>query len=273
MRKKRLIFSIVTYKTSLKEVLPLFNSINLFFKAYKNIYNLDIFICDNSPLSYLQEYQKLFSNLINIVYNHHPENPGFGAGHNLNILEYSQACNNDLILLTNPDIEFEKDQFKILIDFVFSNFATYSAIAPLLIDKNKNIQFSAKKNPTFLSLFLGRFSYFRALPIFQKYLDLNQNRNLNYKNTEIECPFLSGCFLCVPYWAFNKVKGFDESFFLHLEDADFVRRCSLIGKTVHFPKSIFIHRWARGSHKSIKQMLHVFISYVKYTLKWGFKFF
>ena len=60
MRKKRLIFSIVTYKTSLKEVLPLFNSINLFFKAYKNIYNLDIFICDNSPLSYLQEYQKLF---------------------------------------------------------------------------------------------------------------------------------------------------------------------------------------------------------------------
>ena len=70
-----------------------------------------------------------------------------------------------------------------------------------------------------------------------------------------------------------KVKGFDNRYFLHLEDADFTRMCSYHGIVIHDPTLKVIHKWARGSHKSIRQMLCLLISLFKYFRKWGFVIF
>ena len=91
----------------------------------------------------------------------------------------------------------------------------------------------------------------------------------NYKKEIIQSSYLSGCFLIIKATIYIKVKGFDNRYFLHLEDADFTRMCSSYGLVIHDPTLRVVHKWARGSHKSFRQMLCIFISLIKYFKKMG----
>ena len=52
----------------------------------------------------------------------------------------------------------------------------------------------------------------------------HQNKKFNYQEDFIQSSYLSGCFLLLDPKAFKFVNGFDEKFFLHMEDADLVRK-------------------------------------------------
>ena len=43
--------------------------------------------------------------------------------------------------------------------------------------------------------------------------------------------------------------GFDERYFLYLEDADLTRSLSNFGRCIHFPYSQITHKWGRGNYK------------------------
>jgi GT2 family glycosyltransferase len=67
------------------------------------------------------------------------------------------------------------------------------------------------------------------------------------------------------------LKGFDERFFLYMEDADICRRIYKSGKKILFyPKVEIIHQHQQGSSKSIKLFIIHASSAIKYFLKWGF---
>ena len=123
------------------------------------------------------------------------------------------------------------------------------------------------------SLLISRFSFFQKLPILKKYLNQNQNRYQNYEKEFINSTFLSGCFLTFPSETYKKIKGFSENYFLHFEDADIVRRSSFEGKTMHCPLGQITHIRGRGSHKSLFQQYHLIISYMRYSMIWGFRLF
>ena len=143
--------------------------------------------------------------------------------------------------------------------------------APLIVNENDEIQYSVKKNPTILSLLLGRFKILQAFVPFKKYFQKHINFHKDYRKDEIQSSYLSGCFLIVKSTTYHAIKGFTKEFFLHLEDADFSRKCSLIGRTIHLPKAKVIHKWERGSHKSIIQMFHLTKSIWVYLSIWGIK--
>ena len=87
----------------------------------------------------------------------------------------------------------------------------------------------------------------------------------------MDVPYLSGCCMLMRTSAFLAVGGFDESFFLYLEDADLTRRMALMGRTVHLPEASISHYWGRGNHRSKRLTLVNFQSAWIYFRKWGIR--
>ena len=70
---------------------------------------------------------------------------------------------------------------------------------------------------------------------------------------------------------FKTLEGFDERYFLYMEDADICRKIDLLGKKkLYYPKVKITHQHQRGSSKNIKLFFHHISSAIKYFLKWGF---
>ena len=69
--------------------------------------------------------------------------------------------------------------------------------------------------------------------------------------------------------AFFKVGGFDERYFLYLEDADLTRSMSSVGQCVHYPIAFIVHKWGKGNYKSLKLLLVNILSTYYYFIKWG----
>lgn len=264
-----IIFSLVLYKHSISDISPLLDSVSRLcssspkFRVRLLIYDGSpkaITYCDSSNVStYLPdrsfEYYKGF-------------NVGYGSGHNYN---FSRIVSADpfYFFVVNPDISFEPHSIRNMIEYclVYPNIA---CMAPLVLLPNGKIQHSAKRNVTFISLLLGRFSFLKFFSLASRYDSYHKNLHFDYARETFNSPYLSGCFLLIPSNFYKLVSGFDSRFFLHLEDADIVRRLSMHGKTVHFHQSSIVHLWARGSHSSIRQMLYVLKSYLVYVRKWGF---
>ena len=266
----KIIFSLVLYKHSYKEISFLLKDIDNFhnFALTKNVYS-ELKIYDNSPKRKEQFKKKIAKSYINYEFN--SSNIGFGRAHNMNLLNNEKKYKKEIFIIINPDIRFNYQELFFYLQLF--NVNHFVCVAPLILNFNGKIQYSAKKNPTFLSLIIGRFHFLRDIYIFDKYYKYHINFHRNYNKDKIQTSYLSGCFLIVKSEVFQQVKGFDKRYFLHLEDADFTRKCSNLGEVIHDPSIKVFHKWARGSHKSFKQMYFLIISLIKYFGKWGFEFF
>tara|TARA_B100000579_G_C22827920_1_gene854256 strand:- start:1514 stop:2302 length:789 start_codon:yes stop_codon:yes gene_type:complete len=262
----------VLYNNDSNELNDLILSINNLSKEIeKGDGKLIFYIYDNSPIDTLKDY--LYNNIkkeIETKYYHDKRNKGFGYGHNRNLLDFKNN-ENDIYIVINPDISFESKSLLRLIKS-FQRKKNLSCVAPLIKNTKGSIQYSAKNNPTISSLALGRLGTFN-IGFLEKYIEKNQNKKYDYEKDIINCCYLSGCFLIIKAQAYTKINGFCEKYFLHMEDADIVRRLSYIGETIHNPKAVVIHKWSRGSHKSLKQMLSLIKSMIIYFNIWGWKLF
>ena len=70
----------------------------------------------------------------------------------------------------------------------------------------------------------------------------------------------------------KSVGGFDERFFLYLEDTDLSRRIGNVAKTIYDPSVAVIHEHQKGSYKSSRLMWVHIQSAVRYFNKWGWFF-
>ena len=272
----KIIFTLVLYNNSIEDLMPLIDSYNqlIISKPKKNII---ISIFDNSEKNINKDKIKnLLNPRLNLFFKKANKNLGFGVGHNLAFKEVCKKIKiyeNDILIVTNPDIYFDKQEFFKIINFM--NLKINCEIVccnPLLRNHKNQIQFSAKKNPTILSLLIGRFKVLEKFKFLERYISINQNRALIEKQL-INCEYLSGCFLVIRAKIFIKINGFDERYFLHFEDADITRTLNKYGNCVHFPYSTIYHRWNRGSHKSPKQTILLIKSMLKYYQKWGLSIF
>ena len=67
------------------------------------------------------------------------------------------------------------------------------------------------------------------------------------------------------------LQGFDDNFFMYVEDADLCRRVNLVSKLVYFPGASVIHKWEKGSHSNKKLFKYHIESMKYYFKKWGIK--
>ena len=83
--------------------------------------------------------------------------------------------------------------------------------------------------------------------------------------------YITGCFHLYKTNDFVALNGFDERYFLYMEDVDICKKIDDLGKKkLYFPQEEIIHVLKQGSSKNIKLFIIHASSAIKYFLKWGF---
>jgi len=188
-------------------------------------FTFEIIVFDNNSSDNSIDFlEKDYKDVILIKSN---ENLGFAKGNNKAAAtakgEYVLLLNNDTILLQDIDPLFS----------IFENDDNVGVVGIKMLNTQQKYIASFGKFPSAVRLL--RFS------------------NLNYSSTEfltgnfndkkhIQVDWVSGSFLMVKNKDWQQVKGLDEDYFMYVEDVDFCKKITLIGKKIVFVPSIsYIH--------------------------------
>lgn len=190
-------------------------------------------------------------------------NKGFGYGHNaiLNMIDSRYH------LIINPDITIENpEQIKTMIEHLDKN-KDVGMLSPLILSPDLSTQYLCKTNPTVFDMIIRRISP----NIFAKRQDKYIMKDTGY-NKITNLDYATGSFMVFRSEIYKKLNGFDDTFFMYLEDADITRRVNQISKAIFFPDARVIHAWERSGHKSFKFAKITVQSMFIYFNKWGWKF-
>jgi GT2 family glycosyltransferase len=67
----------------------------------------------------------------------------------------------------------------------------------------------------------------------------------------------------------REVGGFDERFFMYLEDYDLTRRVHKVARTVLYPEVSVFHGFKKESYSNLQTLKYHIRSAIKYFNKWG----
>lgn len=190
------------------------------------------------------------------------KNLGFGGGHNFVMNELESKYH----AIVNPDIILETDAFSTLLSFMQDE--SIGMCVPRLVDEAGELLAVYRRELTVWDMFLRMF----LKGAFQKRQAYHTMQDADYTKP-FDVPFAQGSFLLIRTELFQQLNGFDERFFLYMEDADLCKRVNEISRLVYCPDATVIHKWERGSHKNGKLFkLHI-QSMIAYFSKWHWKLF
>lgn len=187
-------------------------------------------------------------------------NRGFGDGHNKVIPKLHSKYH----FVINPDIVIDHDVISDLVDYMEAH-EDVSMITPKIMNDDGTEQMLPKRNPSIRYLIVSKlkpFSHYRTV-----YTRADEKLN---GPTEID--FCTGCFFGIRTAVFKQLNGFDDRYFMYMEDADLSREVRKKAKIVFYPHAYVYHEWKRDNVKNIRGIFRWFISMVKYFCKWGWKF-
>ncbi len=190
------------------------------------------------------------------------KNDGFGAGHN-KVLPFIKS---DYHVVINPDILLKDDVITEL-SLYAEQHENVGLLSPQIRFEDGRVQMLGKRNPSLRYLAGHRFHKGdEPSKLMTEYcmLDMPENEVFEISNA-------TGCFMFFSTKVFKQIGGFDERFFMYLEDCDIARRVSEKYKALHYPMATVYHLWERESKKSKKLLLIHVQSILKYFLKWGIK--
>ncbi|MHA5099215.1 glycosyltransferase [Oenococcus oeni] len=239
--------------------------LNIFFatSAFKDV---ELFLINNSSMnlnltSLLQEKEKSDRRIKVII----PDrNLGFGSGNNL-VLPF---INSDYHLIINPDVSISDDsQIPTMIEFLNQN-PEIGLLSPLIKFPNGDVQRLLKKESNIFDMLL-RFvgvNFFKKRQ--EKFISLPDGYNhVHYAEN------VPGSFMVFRSSVFKAIGGFDEKYFLYMEDSDITKKVNQVSKTVFFPNAFVYHAWQRQNRKSFRGIVIMLRSMVTYFNKWGWKLF
>jgi GT2 family glycosyltransferase len=171
----------------------------------------------------------------------------------------------------NTDLSWEPGTFERLLVWLELQPQVVLAV-PQITDHEGQPQQLCKRDPTVLALASRRFWPERLKPGWLRRYDAWYAMADHDYSRVFEVPYLSGCCMLARCGPLLQVGGFDERFFLYLEDADLTRRLRALGECVHLPLSTVKHSWGRGSHNSFWLMVVTLQSAFLYFRRWGLCF-
>ena len=194
------------------------------------------------------------------------DNPGYGRAVNRLVLRLGQLP--PYIGVLNTDLSWQAGTFQQLLAWLQQHPQVNLAV-PQILDEAGTPQQLCKQHPTVLGLFSRRFLPGWLKPNWLKRYDRwYVMSDQNYREV-LEAPYLSGCCMLIRSEAFRRVGGFDERYFLYLEDADLTRSLARDGRCVHLPVAGVVHGWGRGNYRNLGLMAVNLISAWQYFRKWG----
>ncbi len=229
-------------------------------KAIESILALELdkelIIIDNSPLNRMKKFVGEYKE---INYIHLKKNIGFGKAHNL---AFSSLKNkSDIHLVVNPDIYFDPKNIKEFI--LWMNKQNDIVLAtPKVLNEDGTTQNIVRNIPTFWTLFKRRINPFG---VFDEFIAKDEYQDVELLDTQ-NIPFAHGCFLVFKREIFEKLGGFDERYFMYMEDVDIFIRAKKFGRTVINTNFIIYHKHRKASAKSLKLLLVHLVSALKFFL-------
>jgi GT2 family glycosyltransferase len=180
-------------------------------------------------------------------------NLGFAAGNNL----AARHARGELLLLLNPDTVIQDGAVQKAVAFARDNpEAGIVGGRTLFADGTLNPS-SCHGRPTPWSLFcagVGLSSVFRRSPWFDP-----ESLGPWRRDTVREVPAVTGCFLLIRRELWERLGGFDESFFMYGEETDLCLRAAKLGqRCVICPDAQLIHYGGRSERARADKMVKLF---------------
>ncbi|MDO5768593.1 MAG: glycosyltransferase [Psychrobacter sp.] len=196
-----------------------------------------------------------------IYYIKSPKNGGYGYGHNLAIRQFAQ--DSEFFLVCNPDINFDPRELEKFYK-IASNLSA-GLYSPKIIYPDGKDQFGQRLLPSPLNLFARRF-----LPVsIADKLDQKYLLKTYQINQPTPVPNLSGCFMLFRSKCLLELGGFDERYFMYMEDIDLSRRCAHKYGALYIPSVSIIHQHEQASYKNMGLLKAHIKSAIQYFNKWG----
>lgn len=189
------------------------------------------------------------------------KNLGFGGGHNYIL----QDIDSEYHAIVNPDIILHEDSFGIILNYMRKD-ASVGICVPKLVDEKGNFLYVYRREITFFDM-LVRF-FFKKL--FKKRYLYHVMSDADYTKP-FQVPFAQGSFMIIRADLFKELNGFDERYFMYMEDADLCKRVNEISKVMYIPDTVVTHKWEKGSSKNGKLFKIHLKSMIAYFKKWGFR--
>jgi len=216
---------IVDYKSQ-KYLLP------LVFDLEKRLAHLkfEIIIVDNDPTSDSASiFRQKFSDFNNVLVIKAEKNKGYGTGNNFG----AKKARGKYLLLLNPDTEICDDTIEKMLDFL-SKHSEIGALSPLIYQPDgENLQ----------DHFFANFQSLAGTTIKRW-----QGKKADLSKKYFYAEMITGAAMMMRRDLYEKVGGFDENFFMYIEDDDLCRRISDLGyKNAVLTTAKIIHHEGKSS--------------------------
>lgn len=186
-------------------------------------------------------------------------------------LGFAKACNlgaqhttNEFILFLNPDTVIYRNTFRKVLNFMSEpSQQTFGICGIQLIDKEKKVLRHCSRIPKPNSFIFHALGIDRVFPKLGYVMD-----EWDHLATQ-EVDHVIGAFYFVRRFVFEKLNGFDERFFVYLEDIDFSTRAQEIGWGCIYYSDVRAHHLCGGSSRKIKskRLFYSVRSRLLYSLK------
>lgn len=237
-------------------------------KKSKTDFDFEIIICDNNSKDESLDYLKKAHEKGYITLVEPGENLGYGKGHNF----AAKEAKGEYILILNTDITVETDTLQKLVDYL-EDHKDVGMVGPKLKYHNGEVQQSCRRHFRFVDLFIKR-TFLKHIWPFKKRHESYIMGDFNHMSTQ-EVDLVTGAFMMMPKAVFDKVRGFDDRYFLFMEDFDLCRKTQMADyKVVYYPEAVATHYHKRLSEGSFFNLLFNKISWyhlasaIKYHWKW-----
>lgn len=220
----------------------------------------------NEEEKFLQKWEK------SIAYIPSSVNLGFAKAVNL----ASKNAKGEYLLILNPDVRIKENSLEEAMDYLDKN-KTVGILGGKLIYPSGEIQDSYRCFPRLTDQIIKRVGFLRQMGILRKHVSkyLMWEKDPN-KSEPVD--WVVGAFMFIRRKAFDEINGFDERYFLFMEDVDICRKMWEKGYTIIYnPKAEAMHDEIRLSPGSIldifkSRLLQIhFKSALKYFWKYKFK--
>jgi len=201
--------------------------------AQKTDFPVEIVIVDNSVN---EENAKKLSELAkhpNVKICINQKNVGYIHGNN----QGAKMASGDYLLIVNPDIVWrEKDTLQKLIDYMEIHEET-GILAPRQInDDDGSVAMTVRAFPRFF-LQIARRTFFRQLPLINKWVAYDEMRHLDYNLTQ-EVDWAQSSFWVVRKALWDSFGGLNPDYLIFMSDPDLCFRVWEKGyKVVYYPKA------------------------------------
>ena len=178
-----------------------------------------------------------------------PGNPGYASACNAGL----RATSEPYVMVLNSDVEFVEGGLEVLVNYMEEH-PEVGALGPMVLNPDGTRQMSCRRFPSMLENvvhgFLG--DVWPDNPLTKSY----QMKDLEGAGPR-EVDWVSGAAMLLRREAVEEVGGFDERYFMYVEDVDLCWRLRRAGYgVVYHPGFRLVHRVGRASSQQSVRMLY-----------------